>query len=95
MPQKVIMPAVSREIAEGTRQVVSLKIESVDKGKGVIVLNNRSEAMRAIDDVFPPISGRATNEELLAQDNMLWTTEGRKRVLALMAKAVEQDRATR
>lgn len=29
------------------------------------------------------------NEELLAQDNMLWTNEGRKRVLALMDKAVE------
>ena len=28
------------------------------------------------------------NEELLAQDDMLWTTEGRKRVLALMDKAV-------
>lgn len=29
------------------------------------------------------------NEEILAQDDMLWTTEGRKRVLALMDKAVE------
>lgn len=28
------------------------------------------------------------NEELLAQDDMLWTAEGRKRVLALMDKAV-------
>lgn len=30
------------------------------------------------------------NEELLAQDDMLWTTEGRKRVLALMDQAVEE-----
>ena len=36
-----------------------------------------------------------TNEELLAQDDMLWTTEGRKRILVLMEKAREQERSKR
>lgn len=33
-----------------------------------------------------------SNEELLAQDNLLWTDEGRKRILVLMERAVVAER---
>jgi hypothetical protein len=33
-----------------------------------------------------------TPEDILAQDNLLWTEEGRKRILIMLAKAIDAER---
>lgn len=57
----------------------------------VSVMRWRLSARYVLQAVLPQTCNEGdrgvTNEELLQQDNMLWTHEGRKRILALMDKA--------